>query len=293
MAKGRKRKPAKHKAKKEPLPYATMLLLAMCVIAYLAVSGGEPYVYPLENLDAYGVSQSSPLGAVTYSFLHVGLKHLAGNLIVILLMGLVVERVLGWKDTLGIYLTSGIGAGLVYIFFYPNALVIGSSAAISGLILAGYAVDVKKAFVVLAAVLLLVPAVVYPGVNAGLDWITAQRTAQELEVSAERQVIEQQLFEVREQIEAGNYTEETLELEQELSLLAEEKGVECKQASVKKVTVVVGRQREETTPVSFEIHVFGMVIAALYLALFRRDAYIKFIKDFEGIRRWAFGVVKP
>ncbi len=283
MKKKAKRKPVKRKGKREAMPYATITMLALCAIAYLAVSGGEAYVYPLGNLDAYGVSLSNPAGALTYSFLHVGLKHLVGNLIVILAMGLVVERVLGWKDTLKIYLVSGIGAGLLYIFLYPNALVIGSSAAISGLILAGYVVDVKKAFIVLAAILLLVPAFVYPGVNAGLDWLTAQRTAQELQANAESQMAEQQLCAIRQQIEKGNATAETLALEYSLAQLAQQREEEYKEASGQRATIVVGRAREEATPVSFEIHVFGMVMAALYLAAFRRDAYSRFIADFRGI----------
>ena len=73
----------------------------------------------------------------------------------------------------------------------------------------------------------------------------------------------------------------------------EQKQEECQRATVKKSTVVVGRQREETTPVSFEIHVIGMAIAALYLAAYRREAYGRFAKDFKGIWRWCLGIVKP
>jgi hypothetical protein len=204
-------------------------------------------------------------------------------------MGLVVERKLGSRHTLGIFLASGIGAGIAYAFAHPNALVIGSSAAISGLLLAGYLVDVKKAFLVLAAALILIPAFVYPGVNAGLDWLAASRTAQELQASAEEQVIGQQLVEVRGQIEAGNATPENVALEQNLTQLVAQAGEQRRCIAVKKQTVVVGRAREEATPVSFDIHVIGMVIAAAYLLVFRKDAYRMFINDFKALWRWSNG----
>ena len=151
----------------------------------------------------------------------------------------------------------------------------------------------KKAFLVLAAVLLVVPATVYPGIDAGLDWVTANREAQEIGIVMEEQQVQEQLAQIREQIEAGNATPEDIELEQNLTAMLGEVQEERQQATEKKAAVVVGRAREEATPVSFEIHVMGMIVAALYLFLYRRESYYRFRNDMESFWGWANGLVKP
>jgi membrane associated rhomboid family serine protease len=68
------------------------------------------------------------------AFLHIGLLHLAGNLLSLAIVGPALERVFGWWRFLAIYLVSALGGSVaVYLFGSPFGAVAGASAAIYGL----------------------------------------------------------------------------------------------------------------------------------------------------------------
>lgn len=78
---------------------------------------------------------------ISYQFLHGGLWHLLGNLLVIYFMGKEMERVLGQKSFLALYLSAGVVGGLLqialaWIDVFPNRPVVGASAAAFGLVAA-------------------------------------------------------------------------------------------------------------------------------------------------------------
>ena len=70
----------------------------------------------------------------TYQFLHGGWLHLGINMLTLAAFGAPVERVLGARRFLAFYLSAGIVAGFVHVFFFPNSAdpVVGASGAISG-----------------------------------------------------------------------------------------------------------------------------------------------------------------
>jgi membrane associated rhomboid family serine protease len=68
------------------------------------------------------------------AFLHIGLLHLAGNLLALAIVGPALERVFGWWRFLAIYLVSALGGSVaVYLFGSPFGAVAGASGAIYGL----------------------------------------------------------------------------------------------------------------------------------------------------------------
>ena len=68
------------------------------------------------------------------AFLHIGLLHLAGNMLALAIVGPALERVFGWWRFLGIYLVAALGGSVaVYLFGSPFGAVAGASGAIYGL----------------------------------------------------------------------------------------------------------------------------------------------------------------
>ena len=80
---------------------------------------------------------------LTYMFLHADLLHIFFNMFALLMFGVVMERALGWKKYIFLYLVSGIGSAIFYLFltltFLPGELTIlmlGASGAVYGILAA-------------------------------------------------------------------------------------------------------------------------------------------------------------
>ena len=74
------------------------------------------------------------LAPITYQFLHGGWMHLGINMITLAAFGVPVVRALGPRRFLLFYLSAGIVAGFVHVFFFSDSTdpVVGASGAISG-----------------------------------------------------------------------------------------------------------------------------------------------------------------
>jgi rhomboid protease GluP len=70
--------------------------------------------------------------AGSYLFVHGDLAHLASNLLFLLLVGPLVERLLGPVRFALVYLFAGLGGGLLMMGTYPQHVVVGASAAVFG-----------------------------------------------------------------------------------------------------------------------------------------------------------------
>jgi membrane associated rhomboid family serine protease len=96
------------------------------------------YVYLRDSVVAnkYGLTPSKPtlLTFFTNMFLHGSNAHLWGNMFFFVLMGYVVELILGRTLYLIGYLFSGLTAGWLYVLLFPHSAVpgIGASGAIAG-----------------------------------------------------------------------------------------------------------------------------------------------------------------
>ena len=72
------------KKRRLKLPVATLVLTGALILFYFLVSGGSSYVTPLSKMYPLGVSQNNMIGSFTYTFSHIGLKHLLGDLVALL-----------------------------------------------------------------------------------------------------------------------------------------------------------------------------------------------------------------
>jgi rhomboid protease GluP len=70
--------------------------------------------------------------AGSHMFVHGDLAHLAGNLLFLLLIAPLVERLLGPARFALVYLLAGLGGGLLGMGTYPQHVVVGASAAVFG-----------------------------------------------------------------------------------------------------------------------------------------------------------------
>lgn len=79
-------------------------------------------------------SDMNPFALITHMFLHGGLMHLLGNMLILFLAGPFIEDVWGRPLYAGFYVVSGIAAALTYAAFYPSLEIpmIGASGAIAG-----------------------------------------------------------------------------------------------------------------------------------------------------------------
>ncbi len=127
-------------------PVVTLTLIGLCVLGYL-LSGGFPFGSGQSQLFYDGALAAPPIGAggqywrlVTAGFLHAGLMHLAFNMILLWFIGSQMEPQLGRARFLALYVVSLLGGSFGALLLSPNALTVGASGAIFGLMGAASAI---------------------------------------------------------------------------------------------------------------------------------------------------------
>jgi len=119
-------------------PIFTWVLLGLIVAVFgvETLAGGSTSTLVLVQMGA----KVTPLIAagqywrlLTSMFLHIGLLHLFFNAYALIVIGMELERILGWERFLAVYLLSGLFGGLASYAFSLN-LAAGASGAIFGLI---------------------------------------------------------------------------------------------------------------------------------------------------------------
>jgi membrane associated rhomboid family serine protease len=90
----------------------------------------------LLGLSGAGLAQGMVWQFLTYQFVHAGFLHLAVNMLGLWFAGNVLERIMGVRKFVLLYLTCGVAGGLVQVFLDPGPSVVGASGAVCGLIAA-------------------------------------------------------------------------------------------------------------------------------------------------------------
>ncbi|HYF01079.1 MAG TPA: rhomboid family intramembrane serine protease [Planctomycetota bacterium] len=126
-----------HRRVNDRVPAATIALVAVNAACFLAFYWSAGSISGLEhNWYRFGFVPSSPAlpAAVTHLFIHGDWAHLAGNMLMLTLMGMNVERRLGPALYLILYFLSGFGAMGLFAALNPGLGVPlgGASGAISG-----------------------------------------------------------------------------------------------------------------------------------------------------------------
>jgi membrane associated rhomboid family serine protease len=122
-------------------PIVTQVLIAANVAVFIwgAVRGGSAEVAQRGDLAAGGGLIASKIAdgewwrIVTAGFLHAGLLHLAFNMAALWILGAMVEPALGKVRFAALYATSLLAGSLGALLLEPNALTVGASGAIFGL----------------------------------------------------------------------------------------------------------------------------------------------------------------
>lgn len=133
------------------LRWATPLLLALIVFAYLWLSNIEPDRFyrivsrwglvPARLFDLSGgwldyLAELKPLAMFSALLIHADLLHLIGNLLFLLIFGLAAERRLGSGLFLTLFLIGGALANLAAALTMPERLgaIVGASGAVSAIV---------------------------------------------------------------------------------------------------------------------------------------------------------------
>ncbi|MFM9022878.1 MAG: rhomboid family intramembrane serine protease [Solirubrobacterales bacterium] len=120
-------------------PVVTIALIVSCVVAFfltggISLTGGQNSLFYQGGLNAFPIAvESQYWRLVTTGFLHAGLLHLAFNMILLWFLGFQMEPALGHAKFAAIYFVSLLGGAFGALLLSPDALTVGASGAIFGL----------------------------------------------------------------------------------------------------------------------------------------------------------------
>lgn len=275
------------------IPKVTIGIILFSTVFYLALSGGGPYVHPLSEMTRLGLFRGNLVGLLTYSFTHIGFKHLVANMFVFLAIGTVLEQHLDGKHILGIFLVSGTLGGFLYTFVYPQVWVVGASASIAGILASAVVADFKKTIPIFIASLIFLSGAVLPLTNQGLTALYSEKQEAKSEHMTQAAVLnktktdlEKEMTSLEEKVKTGNATEEEqkeyekfLNKTKNISRAIEEEQKEMKEKEEEAEDISGGMETEATTPVSEVLHLFGGALALIYVAITERKLFYRFKRD--------------
>jgi len=254
----------------------------LIIVSYLALSSGTPYMTN-EGMKSLSFSAERPESAITHLFAHVGLQHLIGNLIPLLLFGILLETALGVLDVLLVFFLSGIISAFAFSFFNPATVLIGASAGISGLMSASLFLKPKKALVFL----ILLPIAIYLVVFPALDYAS---TAYSSQLVSEKATISQNVGVLNESLQvaiARNDTQKAGEIRREIATNVQV----LKTVENKEMITNEGTKREKIIPTDVPVHFYGGLVGALYLFLFRRKKLDEGQDEFAEIGEKIYNII--
>ncbi len=242
--------------------HATLVLVLGVLVPYYALSNGTLYLTDSTLANLGFTSGSGPANFITHLFTHVGLTHLLSNLVPLAAFGLLLESAVASRHVLGVFFASGVLSTVLFSFLNPQALLVGASTGVSGLMAASTLLKPKKALVLLFAMLVLIASFA-PLVS----YYNSARLSQWQEEGAV-------LGEKIKALEAENRMDEAEAQSETLS------GVRAKITQTSE-----GVAREKETPTDLLVHLFGAVFGAAYVILFARKSLERGVAEFESLGR--------
>ena len=120
---------------------ATLLLIAANLLVFLVMLADAPRgEWDVEFLVDWGANYG-PLTfggqwwrLFTAMFLHANFAHVAGNMTALVVWGAITESLLGTARMAPVYLASGLAASFASASIHPDAVSVGASGAIAGLL---------------------------------------------------------------------------------------------------------------------------------------------------------------
>lgn len=126
---------------------ATFILIALNVAVYLAEiasghGGLEPATSLIPEFGLFGpsVAEGEWYRLITCGFLHAGLWHIAGNMILLFFLGRILEPGIGTPRFVGVYFVSLLAGSFGALLLTPYGLTFGASGAVFGVLAATFVI---------------------------------------------------------------------------------------------------------------------------------------------------------
>lgn len=148
-------------------------LIGVCVALFVLVSlGGAGGGLGRWGMAPLAIAVNDEWGRlVTAMFLHAGWLHLGFNMYVLYVLGIPLERMLGHRRFLVLYLVAGLGGSVAsYVFSPATTISVGASGAIFGVMTAMIVVGQRLGYDMGQVVTLFVINVVLGFMLGGIDW---------------------------------------------------------------------------------------------------------------------------
>jgi membrane associated rhomboid family serine protease len=135
-------------------PFVTWSIIAANVLVYLISvgqgrginnPGGEVYIKGL--LYGPAVADGDWWRLITAAFLHGSIIHLGFNMFVLWVIGAPVEMAIGRGRFIALYIVSGLCGSAGALLFSPNAVTVGASGAIFGILGAALVLEWQRSYV--------------------------------------------------------------------------------------------------------------------------------------------------
>ncbi len=94
-----------------------------------------------------GLDQGEWYRLITAAFLHASLIHLAMNMLILWIVGAAVEQAIGRGRFLALYVVSGLAGSAGALLLSPNAITVGASGAIFGILGAALVLEAQRNYV--------------------------------------------------------------------------------------------------------------------------------------------------
>ena len=135
-------------------PFVTFVLIGINVGVYLlelllgaGLNGQSGWIYEHGVLFGPAVAQGDWWRLITAPFLHYGILHIGMNMLVLWFIGPALEGYFGhWRFAL-VYVVSGLAGSAGALIWSPNALTVGASGAIWGLMGAAVVLEARRIYV--------------------------------------------------------------------------------------------------------------------------------------------------
>ncbi len=120
--------------RKVPVVTYTLIILNVLIFGFFWLTGKLDYGYSL--LASYGpfIKMGEYYRLISACFMHANLVHLLFNMYALLIIGMQLESFIGRAKYLTVYLFSGLTGSLLSMIVTPNAVSVGASGAIFGLL---------------------------------------------------------------------------------------------------------------------------------------------------------------
>lgn len=252
------------------LPWASLFLVAVILAVYASSSGG--LLYPdLVVLSQNAFGPQNPFAVLFYVGYHLGVKHLAGNVVPLVFFAVLLELAASGRHVLAVFLAAGLTGALAFAVLSPGSLLAGASSGVAGLMAAGALVRPKLAAPLLLGVPLLSLFVMFPL----LDFVTASSFSQ---LQSQAEALEEKAADLR--------------------VLGRGAEAEATQQEAETVFVVLSdqeraRAQEAASKPDFWVHLAGALSGAAYAVVFLPGRVREGFDDLQRfLFRWVRGAKK-